>query len=181
MCYQARRTAWAQIQIVHVQLWWADLNLENRAWEEVNNRTWKLKGSSPERPRAMFWAWSFGSWSVQTWGEAGWHPIPNKMVWVLQRHYWGFVEYKPGRDFRGHLLPSPHFTDEFRALLRAELAWSVNRNRPSSTPGPPDKQVFDSLAHAVPLPPRVTFRRPFGQCVMILWVRLMLLGPVLGN
>lgn len=95
MCYQARRTAWAQIQIVHVQLWWADLNLENRAWEEVNNRTWKLKGSSPERPRAMFWAWSFGSWSVQTWGEAGWHPVPIKMVWVLQRHYWGFIEYKP--------------------------------------------------------------------------------------
>lgn len=59
MCYQARRTAWAKIQTVHVQLWWADLNLENRAWKKVNNRTLKRKVSSPKIPKAMFWAQAF--------------------------------------------------------------------------------------------------------------------------
>lgn len=98
MCYQARRTALAKIQTVHVQLWWANLNLENRAWRKVNNRTPTMKAPFPERPRTKFWVQPFESSSVQVlglaWREAGWHLVPGSIARVLQHHSWASVDYK---------------------------------------------------------------------------------------
>jgi hypothetical protein len=151
MCYQAQRTAWAKIQTVHVQLWWADLNLENRAWKKINNRTPKMKASSPEiQPfRAAH------ADSVLCNGKL------HDLLYLSRRPgcFWVILGIHRLPNPKGISSQSPHFTDELRALQQAEAAPQPIRRRSRLVSRLPNASAgCDSLAYATPPPLRMTLK-----------------------